>query len=120
MRQTPHEARRARPYGRPMSIYGRFFAAVYDRMMAATEKDGLSAHRAAVVSQATGDVLEIGGGPGANLRHSRPGVTSLTITEPEQPMAKRVQARIAELAPDALFVRAPAEDLPFNDGSFDT
>jgi ubiquinone/menaquinone biosynthesis C-methylase UbiE len=103
-----------------MSIYGRFFAAVYDRMMAATEKDGLSAHRAALVSQATGDVLEIGGGTGANLRHYGPGVTSLTITEPEQPMAKRVQARIAELAPEALFVRAPAEDLPFNDDSFDT
>src|SRR6476659_7550240 len=107
MRQTPHEARRARPYGRPMSIYGRIFAAVYDRMMASTEKDGLAAHRAAVVSQATGDVLEIGGGTGANLPHYGDGVRSLTITEPEPPMAKRVRSRIAELAPDALFVRAP-------------
>jgi ubiquinone/menaquinone biosynthesis C-methylase UbiE len=102
-----------------MSIYGRFFAAVYDRMMASTERDGLSAHRAAVVSQATGDVLEIGGGTGANLRHYGPAVTSLTITEPEQPMARRTRARIAELAPEALFVRAPAEDLPFADDSFD-
>jgi ubiquinone/menaquinone biosynthesis C-methylase UbiE len=103
-----------------MSIYGRIFAAVYDRMMASTEKDGLAAHRAAVVSQATGDVLEIGGGTGANLRHYGDGVLSLTITEPERPMAKRVRSKIAELAPEALFVRAPAEDLPFPDDSFDT
>jgi SAM-dependent methyltransferase len=116
----PHEVNDRRPYGRAMSIYGRFFAAIYDHVMASTEKDGLGAHRAAVVSQATGDVLEIGGGTGANLGHYGPGVTSLTITEPELPMAKRVQSRIAELAPEALFVRAPAEDLPFNDDSFDT
>jgi ubiquinone/menaquinone biosynthesis C-methylase UbiE len=103
-----------------MSIYGRIFAAVYDRMMSSTEKDGLTAHRAAVLSQATGDVIEIGGGTGANLRHYGDGVRSLTITEPEQPMAKRAQARIAELAPEALFLRAPAEDLPFADDSFDT
>jgi SAM-dependent methyltransferase len=120
MRHTPHDAKRCANYGRRMSIYGRIFAAVYDHMMASTEKDGLAAHRAAVVSQATGDVLEIGGGTGANLRHYGDGVRRLTITEPEPPMAKRVRSRIAELAPQALFVRAPAEDLPFPDDSFDT
>jgi SAM-dependent methyltransferase len=120
MRQTPHDVTRPSAYGLRMSIYGRFFAAIYDRMMASTEKDGLAAHRAAVVSHATGDVLEIGGGTGANLRHYGPGVTSLAITEPELPMAKRAQSRMGELAPEALFVRAPAEDLPFNDDSFDT
>jgi ubiquinone/menaquinone biosynthesis C-methylase UbiE len=103
-----------------MSIYGRFFAAVYDRMMASTERDGLEAHRAALLANASGDVLEIGGGTGANLRHYGRGVTTLTITEPEPPMAKRAQARIAEEAPGARLLRAPAEDLPFADDSFDT
>jgi ubiquinone/menaquinone biosynthesis C-methylase UbiE len=102
-----------------MSIWGRIFAAMYDRMMASTEKDGLSAHREALLAEASGDVLEIGGGTGANLRFYGEGVQSLTITEPETPMAKRVQQRIAEQAPHARFLRAPAEDLPFPDDSFD-
>ena len=90
-----------------MSIYGRIFAAMYDRMLASTERDGLTAHRAALLAQASGDVLEIGGGTGANLRHYGDAVSSLTITEPEQ----AAQARL---------LRAPAEDLPFADDSFDT
>jgi ubiquinone/menaquinone biosynthesis C-methylase UbiE len=103
-----------------MSIWGRIFAGMYDRLMASTEKDGLSAHRQALLAEATGDVLEIGGGTGANLRFYSDGVQSLTITEPETPMVKRLQRRIAEQAPDALFLRAPAEDLPFAADSFDT
>ena len=103
-----------------MSIWGRVFAAMYDRMMARTERDGLSARRAALVAQASGDVLEIGGGTGANLNHYGDGVTSLTVTEPEAPMAKRLQAHIAERRPDARLVQAPAEHLPFDDASFDT
>jgi ubiquinone/menaquinone biosynthesis C-methylase UbiE len=102
-----------------MSIWGRIFAAMYDRMLASTEKDGLGAHRAALLAGASGDVLEIGGGTGANVPYYGDGVRRLTITEPETPMVKRLQRRIAENAPDALFLRAPAEDLPFPDDSFD-
>ena len=35
-------------------------------------------------------------------------------------MARRLQKRILERRPDAKLLRAPAEDLPFNDASFDT
>src|SRR5579862_1098127 len=103
-----------------MSIWGRVFAVLYDRMMARTERDCLAAHRRELLSAATGDVLEIGGGTGANLRHYGTGVRTLTITEPEAPMARRLQARIRERRPDARLLRAPAEDLPFEDASFDT
>jgi ubiquinone/menaquinone biosynthesis C-methylase UbiE len=103
-----------------MSIWGRVFAAMYDRMMASSEKDGLQAHRAAIIGEATGDVLEIGGGTGANLPYYGDAVRSLTITEPEAPMLKRLQARAAELRPEAKLLRAPAEDLPFGDEQFDT
>jgi ubiquinone/menaquinone biosynthesis C-methylase UbiE len=47
-------------------------------------------------------------------------VRTLTFTEPEKPMVRRLQKRILERRPDAKLLRAPAEDLPFNDNSFDT
>jgi ubiquinone/menaquinone biosynthesis C-methylase UbiE len=103
-----------------MSIWGRIFAAMYDRMMAGTEHAGLAARRAALLAQATGDVLEIGGGTGANLTRYGDQVTSLTVTEPEPPMVKRLQAHIDERRPGTRLLRAPAEDLPFDDASFDT
>ncbi len=102
-----------------MSLTDRIFAAMYDRMLAKTEKAGLAAHREALLGAATGDVLEIGGGTGANLPFYGAGVRTLTITEPAPPMVKRLQRRILARRPDAKLLRAPAEDLPFSDDSFD-
>ncbi|MEA2124042.1 MAG: hypothetical protein QOI80_824 [Solirubrobacteraceae bacterium] len=99
-----------------MSLWGRIFAATYDRALAKTEAAGLRAHREALVPEAGGDVLEIGGGTGANLPFYGE-VGSLTITEPEAPMAKRLTP---SLPADARLVRARAEELPFPDDSFDT
>ena len=65
-------------------------------------------------------MLEIGAGTGTNLRYYGDSVQTLTLTEPEQPMLRRLQKRILERRPDAKLLRAPAEDLPFNDDSFDT
>ena len=103
-----------------MSIWGRIFARIYDHVMAKTEKAGLGAHRQALLAAATGDVLEIGAGTGANLPYYGEGVRTLTLTEPEKPMARRLQKRILERRPDTKLLRAPAEDLPFNDDAFDT
>jgi ubiquinone/menaquinone biosynthesis C-methylase UbiE len=102
-----------------MSIWGHVFAAMYDRMVGKTERAGLGEHRRALLASATGDVLEIGGGTGANLEYYGDGVRTLTIVEPEKPMLKRLQRHIEERAPQAKALRAPAEDLPFNDSSFD-
>jgi SAM-dependent methyltransferase len=102
-----------------MSLRGRFFAATYDRQMTKTEAAGLGALRQRVIAMAAGDVLEIGGGTGANLHRYGDDVRALTITEPEAPMLRRLQRRAAEQAPQAMVLRAPAEDLPFEDSSFD-
>jgi ubiquinone/menaquinone biosynthesis C-methylase UbiE len=64
-------------------------------------------------------VLEIGGGTGANLSFYRPAAGSLTITEPDTAMMRRLERRAREQAPLAKILRAPAEDLPFEDGTFD-
>jgi ubiquinone/menaquinone biosynthesis C-methylase UbiE len=102
-----------------MSLWGRVFAAMYDRFTARSERDTFAAHREALLAGAAGDVLEIGGGTGANLPHYGGDVGTLTITEPETPMAKRLQKRITSVRPETKLLRAPAEDLPFNDETFD-
>jgi ubiquinone/menaquinone biosynthesis C-methylase UbiE len=102
-----------------MSLRSKLFALTYDRQMAKVEKAGLRALRESLLAAASGDVLEIGGGTGANLRFYRPEVESLTITEPETAMVRRLERRAREQAPVAKVLRAPAEDLPFEDGTFD-
>jgi SAM-dependent methyltransferase len=47
-------------------------------------------------------------------------VESLPITEPERPMLKRLERKARERNSRATILRAPAEDLPFEDASFDT
>jgi ubiquinone/menaquinone biosynthesis C-methylase UbiE len=103
-----------------MSLRGRIFAATYDRQTAKIERIWLGDLRDKVIAGATGDVLEIGAGTGANLAKYGDGVTSLTLTEPEAPMLKRLERHASEQTPTAVVLRAPAEDLPFEDDSFDT
>jgi len=102
-----------------MTLRARFFALTYDRQMAKTERAGLAEFRARLLAGAAGRVLEIGGGTGANLPYYGPAVEDLTITEPQPPMLRRLQGRAREQAPAAQVLRAPAEDLPFEAGSFD-
>jgi ubiquinone/menaquinone biosynthesis C-methylase UbiE len=102
-----------------MSLRGTLFAMTYDRQMARTERAGLRDLRRGLLAAASGQVLEIGGGTGANLPWYGPEVQSLTITEPEAPMVRRLERHAREQAPLARVLRAPAEDLPFDDGAFD-
>ena len=102
-----------------MTLRAKFFALTYDRQMARTEKAGLRALREGLLAWASGHVLEIGGGTGANLPYYGPAVESLTMTEPQPPMLRRLQRRVREQAPATRVLRAPAEDLPFDDHTFD-
>jgi ubiquinone/menaquinone biosynthesis C-methylase UbiE len=92
----------------------------YDRQTAKVEKAGLRAIRERQLADADGRVLEVGAGTGANLAFYGSSVESLTITEPEPPMLRRLQQRVREQAPLAKVLRAAAEDLPFEDDAFDT
>ncbi|HVN62382.1 MAG TPA: class I SAM-dependent methyltransferase [Gaiellaceae bacterium] len=101
-----------------MSLGDRIFAATYDRMSKGTEEAGLGAHREALLSQASGKVLEIGAGTGRNLPFYGEDV-ELTLVEPGEPMVRRLERRIREHPRPVTLVQAPAEALPFEDGEFD-
>jgi ubiquinone/menaquinone biosynthesis C-methylase UbiE len=88
--------------------------------MKGSEREGLTDMRRALVDQAAGRVLEIGGGTGLNLTYYGPQVNSLIITEPEPSMLKRLERRVEADRPATTVLRAPAEDLPFEDSTFDT
>ena len=103
-----------------MSLYGRIFAALYDRFLSGSEEAGLADRRHELLGGARGRVLEIGAGTGLNLRHYPPSVEEVVFTEPEEPMARRLEQKLAGEALKASVVRAPAEALPFPDDSFDT
>jgi ubiquinone/menaquinone biosynthesis C-methylase UbiE len=105
-----------------MGIHARIFAAMYDSFMSKTERELLGDLRRRQLSVAHGDVLEIGAGTGANVPAYGTDVRTLTLTEPQQPMLKRLQRRVdaTALPIPVTVLRAPAEDLPFDDDTFDT
>jgi ubiquinone/menaquinone biosynthesis C-methylase UbiE len=101
-----------------MSLRKNIFAAMYDPMSRKSEDAGLRLLRRGLLAEAAGSVLEVGAGTGANLGHYD-GVESLVLTEPEPAMLRRLQKKARDEAPLAKILRAPAEDLPFEDDSFD-
>ena len=58
-------------------------------------------------------------GPGTDLPCFGPAITSLTLTEPQPPMLRRLERTAREHCPSAKVLRASAEDLPFDDHTFD-
>jgi SAM-dependent methyltransferase len=107
------------PHGPAGRLWGRVFAAVYDRGMRSTERKGNAARRAELLRGARGTVVEIGAGTGFNLEHYPPDA-ELVLTEPEPPMAQRLREHVAEQRPGARVVEAAAEALPLPDDSADT
>jgi ubiquinone/menaquinone biosynthesis C-methylase UbiE len=95
-------------------------APVYDRFTHKTEEAGLREMRQSLVGEASGRVLEVGAGTGLNLPHYAESVESLVLTEPQSPMLRRLRDKAREQAPNAELRQAPAEELPFEDESFDT
>ena len=102
-----------------MGIYSEtIFPWLLDR---ALSHPNIMARRRALVSQAVGDVLEIGFGSGATLPFYDPAkASSLTVVEPSQGMNRRAAAHLAASPVPIRSVPGAGERLPFADASFDT
>ena len=103
-----------------MGLRSRLFAFTYDRQMASSERAGLSEMRSRLLADAAGDVLEVGAGTGLNLPYYGTAVERLTLTEPDPSMLRRLERTVAQSELHPTVLRAPAEDLPFDDATFDT
>ncbi|WP_242894122.1 class I SAM-dependent methyltransferase [Actinomadura litoris] len=95
------------------------FARLYPRLDAASAKAGGDEHRAELLDGASGRVLEIGAGYGANFPHYPQAVTEVVALEPE-PRLRALAAEAASRAPVPVTVRpGRAEDLDLDDASVD-
>jgi SAM-dependent methyltransferase len=101
------------------ATWGRLFAATYDRSLAKAEEHELGRRREAIVPRATGRVLELGAGTGLNLRRYGDGASELVLTEPFEPMARRLREKAGASGREVEVVETTAERLPFDDASFD-
>lgn len=106
-----------------MGLYSRY---VFPRLLDwAMHSPGFARYRPPVLAAASGRVLEIGFGTGANLQYYPPQVRRLETLDPDPALARLAERRIAAAGwagPDRQIVthRLSAETLPFGAGEFDT
>ena len=100
-----------------MTLWANSSALIYDPILWLGECAGMRQQRRALVGQARGRVLEIGAGTGLNVAHYPAGLAELILTEPDEPMRRRLEKRADGRA---TLVSASADRLPVDDASLDT
>ena len=95
------------------------FAAVYDRLTRSAERKFLGAHRAWLAARATGRVLDLGAGTGANFPYIAPGA-EIVAAEPDPYMRERGRQRARTLGLAVTFLPDAAESISLEVASVDT
>ena len=103
-----------------MSIRSFMMAKFYDASMVAMEEACLATWRSNLLSRAKGNVLEIGGGTGANLQYYSETVENLEITEPDPHMLALLQDNLTKYPGKIRAEAYSADNLLYPDNSFDT
>jgi len=118
--------------GRIARARDRMLAAAYDPLLADAERTWLGALRRDLLAGASGRVLEVGAGTGANLPHLPPGLDDVLLVEPSPAMRTRLSRRLATTSAGRADARADAgggrirvregraDALPVPDASVDT
>jgi ubiquinone/menaquinone biosynthesis C-methylase UbiE len=105
--------------GRDHPIFTRVYAGIAEL----GERTGLADVRERVLSAAHGRLLIVGLGPGHDLQHLPPTVTSVVAIEPSQSMRTASLSRVRSARERGVIVdvlSAPAEVIPLPDDSVDT
>ena len=102
------------------TAWARTFAAIYDPFLWFGERAGVSTLRKELLAEARGHTVDIGSGTGLNLPHYPDDLDELVLAEPDPAMRTRLEKRLRRSGRDARLIDAPAERLPFPDGSIDT
>lgn len=95
-----------------------FFARLYTRMMKDEDSQQVE-YRRELLAGLSGRAFELGAGVGSNFAHYPAGVTTLVAAEPEPYLRERAVAAAAAAPISVEVVDAAADDLPFEDESFD-
>lgn len=96
-------------------VFARYYAWLSRRM-----EVELGQHRRAILTGLTGKVLEIGAGNGMNFRHYPARVTQVLAVEPEPRLRAMAVAAAAQAATRIEVVDGVADNIPAEDGSYDT
>lgn len=95
------------------------FARLYPRVARALDDSGLAEHRRRLLAGLSGEVVEVGAGPGGNFRHYPSGVTHVLAVEPE-PRLRELAGSAATRAPvPVTVVSGVADRLPAPDHAAD-
>jgi ubiquinone/menaquinone biosynthesis C-methylase UbiE len=101
-----------------LSLYSRYvFPRLCDWSM---RNPRMAALRKSVLSKANGEILEIGFGTGLNLEHYPEHVRHLTTVDPGEGMVRLGRRRIEQSHIKVDLHFQTAEDLPFEDGRFNS
>lgn len=89
--------------------------------MGLVDRMGMAERRRRLLAEASGRVLEVGGGTGLNLPHYvRGAVSSVTVLEPDGAMRRRLLERVASAEVPVEVHEATVESSGFPSASFDT
>lgn len=100
-----------------MSYLTAFF---YDRFMAKSEEACLQEWRAELLGPISGEVLEIGAGTGASIKHYSNDVTRLVLSEPDKHMRRLLEEEVHNHnLNNAVVAGGTAEQIEADDDSFD-
>jgi ubiquinone/menaquinone biosynthesis C-methylase UbiE len=104
-----------------VSITDRIHPVLYDLLGAPVEKKPLiRGMRRKLLEGARGRVLEVGAGTGFNVPYYPDEIEELTLTDGLGGMLRRAERRAEQAGRTVTTTRASVDDLPYEDGSFDT